>query len=155
MKIGEEMRNKKIFGIIVILLIASLLIGCTKQGVSFNKQDIVSLHFRLSYPNAITKEANDIVDTQIIDAIYQELKIIKFDKKLPKRDFWSNKENKYTEPAYYHTLGVKLANDKGYYLLYIAMDGKCYRPGEYRIYSEAGGPLHIIMSKYLNNQQES
>jgi hypothetical protein len=148
------MNNKKYISIvIVVLLIALILSGCAKKGVPFKREDMESMRFKLSYASGTVKEEGDITDAQTLDAIYSVLETIKFDKKLPKKDIWTGRAKTYDPPAYYHTLEVKL-KDGNNYSLYIGSDRKCYKPGEYGIYSDCGTQLLIVMEKYFAQERD-
>jgi|GEM_PF-3491116 len=150
------MKLKKLICIVLALAILFSLAGCNRKWANFKKDEIESLSFELEYPNGVTKSDSDITDPKVISDTYQVLQKIKFNKKLPKIDnIWDNIEIVYEEPTIHHTLSIKL-KDGGHKFLYIdSKTNYCYSPGEYRIYSDSGEQVLVVMVKYFQNKEES
>ncbi len=149
------MKSKRLLCAVVLLMALALLSGCNAKWANFKKEEIKSLSFTLSYSNGVIKEESEVTDTQVIDNIYQVVKDIKFDQKLPKKDIWTGQENTYQAPSIYHTLAITLKDGSVKYLYIDSAEGhKCYKPNQYNIYSNSGVQLLNIITKYFQDNQD-
>lgn len=147
------MKSKCLLCTIALLMVLILLSSCNTKWANFKREDIESVSFTLSYRNGVTREER-VTDTQVIDKVYQVVKDIKFDQKLPKKDIWTGQDRTYQAPDIYHTLTITL-KDESVRLLYIDSETKyCYKPSQYAVYSDSGAQLLIIMEKYFQDKQD-
>ncbi len=153
---GEfNMNIKKLICAVLVAIIAFSLTGCNQKWIDFKGDEIESLSFELIYLNGTRKLDNEVINPKVIADIYKVLEGISFNKKMPKKDIFDNSVIVYKEPAIHHSLSITLKNGRTK-LLYIDSKTKyCYKPGEYRIYSDSGVQLLTIMERYFLVQEQN
>lgn len=155
LKCGGVNMKKNILSILLVCLLFSsslILFGCGSSQKMFEIEDIVSIYYYevFEYNDEIRGEI-DLDETFIVSMIYENLKVVKYNKNRPEKDFWTRKEIEYKEPKNYKVLNILLKSDSS--RMYYSFNGNVYPSLLSMKYSEKGYGAFEIAHGYLVDKQ--